>query len=392
MTTPALQKIFLLGFGMYAASHKLPDFIRKAVWCIMNCRTAVMGGHVQACPDGHFERNHYNSCKHRICPLCAFIQVQKWLSRQKARILACDHFHVIFTIAHELNCLWHFNKRLITEILFQSARDTIFELLQDKKYLGAKPGVIASMHTWTRTLALHPHIHCLVTGGGLNGQQWINLRYDYLFPFAVASKLFRGKVLHALLQALDKGSLVLPAEISPAQLRKDIAKLRKKKWNVHVREKYTHGNGVLTYLAKYLRGGPISNKRIIKVQDDQVTFLIGRKKKEFLTLSIQEFIGRFIQHIPLPSSVLVRSYGIYSSTQKHNLQLCHHLLGQKSVESSTQTQWQDVLEDCFPQKEDSPWLCPVCGKRMIRRSLIPRSPISPLSARPPCHDTLLTTA
>ena len=370
---PTLQTIFLLGFAAYAATHPLPLYIHKAAWCIMHCRTAVMGGHVQACPEGHFERNHYNSCKHRVCPLCAFIQVQKWLAKQKARLLACDHYHVIFTIPHELNCLWSYNQKIIADMLFANARDTIFELLSDPKYLGAKVGIIASLHTWTKTLIVHPHIHCLVTGGGLWEGMWKKLHYEYLFPIAVARIIWRAKVLQAIYQAIKKGLLQLPPHLTDCEVKKILKKLANKKWNVNIQDKYSHGKGVLTYLARYLRGGPIATSRILKIEDGKVTFHVGREKKQLLTLTIAEFIHRFIQHIPKPKLVMVRSYGLYASAAKKELRLCHKLLGTRIVDNVEPRNWHDILESTFAQKEsqDTPWLCPVCHKRLIVKAKIP---------------------
>ena len=159
-----LQSIFSIGYAEYRRSFWLPDYIDKAAWSIMNCRTAVLGGHRQVCPEGHFERNHYNSCGHRSCPQCAFLRVQKWLSRQRERLLACDHYHIILTVPHELNPLWRLNPQVMGEIYFRAARETLFELLWDVKFMGARPGIIAALHTSTKTQALHPHIHCLVAG------------------------------------------------------------------------------------------------------------------------------------------------------------------------------------------------------------------------------------
>jgi hypothetical protein len=167
-----VQKIFEKGYATYERIHRIPAHFRKAVRSIVACRTADLGGHVQACPDGHYQRQWYNSCKHRVCPLCAYTQIERWLSRQKARILNTDHFHVIFTISDELHPLWRYNCELMMQILFKSATDTLFELLEDHKYLGARPGIIASVHTWSKTLLLHPHLHCLVSGGGLLGTKW----------------------------------------------------------------------------------------------------------------------------------------------------------------------------------------------------------------------------
>jgi len=222
-----LQTILQLGYETYARMHALPDYVRRAVWALLACRTARLGGHVQACPDGHIERIWYNSCRHRMCPQCAWLQIERWLAKQKARLLACDHYHVIFTMPHELNELWVANVAVMTQLLFASMHATLFELLRDAKYLGAQPGMIATLHTWSQTLLLHPHIHTLVTGGGLN----------------------------AIQQGLAQGTLQLPTGKSRQQMENLLNKLGRTKWNVHIRERYAHGTGVLTYLARYLRGG-----------------------------------------------------------------------------------------------------------------------------------------
>ena len=167
MALVTLQTIFQNAFPAYEALHPLPAHVRKAARAIMQCRTAALGGHVQACPDGHMSRIWYNSRRHRSCPQCAYLQTERWLALQRARLLACDHYHVIFTLPHALNPLWLANVPLMTTLLLQAVRDTLCTLLADPKYLGAQPGILAALHTWSQTLVLHPHVHCLVTGGGL---------------------------------------------------------------------------------------------------------------------------------------------------------------------------------------------------------------------------------
>jgi len=198
-----------------------------------------------------------------MCPQCAFIQVERWLEKQKARLLSCDHFHVVFTIPDSLYELWRLNKKVVSRLLFHSARDTLFELLGDEKYLGAQPGLIASLHTWSRTNLLHPHLHVLTTGGGFRPNIWVPVRRSYLLPFEVVRKLFRGKFLFGIRKAFDRGELVSARNMEPHQFRNLLNKLGRKPWNVYLKESYSHGVGVLTYLARYFRGGPISNKRIV---------------------------------------------------------------------------------------------------------------------------------
>jgi len=146
-----IQKIFLLSYATYDRMHRLPDHIPKAAQSIMVCRSAALGGHTQICPDGHYKTHWYNSCKHWMCPLCAYTQIERWLTPQKARILKTDHFHVIFTIPDKLHDVWRLNTEAMTRLLSKSATETLSELLDDPKYLGGKVGIIGSLHTWTKT-------------------------------------------------------------------------------------------------------------------------------------------------------------------------------------------------------------------------------------------------
>ena len=310
----------------------------------------------------------YNSCKHRMCPLCAFSQIKRWLATQKARILNTNNFHVIFTIPSEFHELWRLNTEIMTQILFKTATETLFQLLEDEKYLGARPGIIASLHTWTRILGLHPHLHCLITGGGLIAGQWIKVSQSYLLPFGVVRNKFRGKFIAYIRKALRNGELVLPDDMRPQQIENLLNKLGRKKWNVCLKETYSHGNGVLIYQARYLRGGPISNKRIFSIKDGKVTFNYGREKVELITMTILEFIIRYLQHVPLPGSIRVRSYGLYHHSHKEELELCRQLFGQQPVEEPEFLDWQTL---CEQQGEKHPERCPVCGKCLIVLGVIP---------------------
>jgi hypothetical protein len=171
------------------------------------------------------------------------------LSKQQARLLACDHDHVSFTIPHELNDLWLSNVAVMTQLLFASVHDTLGTLLGDPKYLGAKPGIIATLHTWTQTLLLQPHLHCLVTGGGLSeGGQWGAVRNGFLLPMRVVMAVFRGKLLAAIRRGLHQGQLRVPEGKRLPQVGNLLNKLGRAKWNVHIRERYPYGQGVLVYL------------------------------------------------------------------------------------------------------------------------------------------------
>jgi hypothetical protein len=278
------------------------------------CRTAVLGGHVQSCPDGHVERVWYNSCRHRLCPPCAWLQIERWLVQQKARLLACEHYHVIFTLPDARREWWLVNVRAMTNLLFATVHETLDELLGDVKSLGACPGIIAALQTWSQTLVLHPHLHGLVTGGGLtDAGDWRPVRNGFLLPVRVVMAVFRGKLLAAIDTAVRGGQLRLPASMTRRHWETLRNKLGRRKWNVHSRERYPHGTGVLTYLARYIRGGPMANQRLVASEHGEVTFRYrvngeasDRKLQGLLTLPLAEFIRRYLLHVPEPGTKVVR--------------------------------------------------------------------------------------
>jgi hypothetical protein len=241
--------------------------------------------------------------------------VEPWLAARLAQLLPCDHFHVIFTIPHELEPLWHGQRALLQGLLFECVRDTLLELLADAKYLGARPGVIATLHTWGRTLSFHPHVHCLVTGGGLSPEGWRSVRNGYLLPVRVVRKLFRGKLLARLRQGIAQGRLRLPSGFSRVRLESLLRRLGTRTWNVHLRERYAHGRGVLAYLGRYLRGGPISNRRLVALTDRAVVLRYTDHRdarSKLLALPIEHFVQRLTWHVPEPRLHLVRYWGLYA--------------------------------------------------------------------------------
>ena len=376
-----LQDIFCQCYPDYERTHPLPLHVRKAAQTIMQCRTAALGGHVQACPEGHFSRIWYNSCRHRACPQCAFIQTERWLAAQQARLLACDHYHVIFTLPHELNALWLSNVETLSQILFHSARETLFGLLGDAKYLGAKPGLIAALHTWSQTLVLHPHLHCLVTGGGINPQgDWVRARHGHLLPARVVMALFRGKMVAGLRRALESDELVLPDGMRPQQFRNLLNRLghaKKTRWHVRIMERYRHGQGVATYLARYMRGGPLKNSRLLGMDPEHVSFTYrgsseqaGTRGQAVMRLSLNDFIGRLLLHVPPPRLRVVRSYGLYHHQQAPCLDACRAQLGQPPIEAPEAMRWTEV---CGRIGEPHAERCPSCGSELVVSGRIARS-------------------
>jgi hypothetical protein len=376
-----LQDIVTRHFPAYCETHRIPFHKRKAVQAIIDCRTAALGGHVQYCPQGHVEQVWYNSCKHRGCPQCAALPTERWLETQKARLLDCDHYHVIFTLPHQLNVLWWCNNRLMANLLFRCAVATLMELLQDKKYLGALPGIIASLHTWGRNLSQHPHLHCLVTGGGWIDGLWKAVTGGYLLPFEVVRKLFRGKYIAALRQAHREGDLQLPEGMSDQQLENLFNKLgRKVKWNVHIRERYAHGTGVMSYLSRYVKGGPIKNSQLRAAGEKAITFEYTDHRDHDikpLSLTPAHFIQRLLWHIPEPGQHTIRYYGVYGHRKQELRSQCREQLGQPAEERPDFLDWQTYWERSGKATTGH---CPKCGHRLLAGPPIPRqqSPPKPI--------------
>jgi len=372
MGAATIQGIMKAGFAAYEKAHKLPLHVRKAARALMKCRTSELGGHMQVCPEGHYERHWYNSCRHRSCPQCNWLQIEQWLSRQNERLLKCAHYHMIFAPPHELNAIRILNVKLMTNILFNAVRDTLYEFCFDERHIGGKPGIIATLHTWSQTLILHPHIHCLITEGGLKDGNWVSPRHKgYLLPVRAVMPVFRGKLLAYIDKAEEKGKLTLPEGMTQQRWKNLKNKLGRVKWNVHVRERYDHGKGVLTYLARYIRGGAISNKRLVSHTDKGVTFrhrASGATKQTSMTLPESDFIQRYLLHVPEPNMKVVRSYGLYAPKAKEELAHCRSLFGQKAVRDLETSDWQDY---CETKGDNHPELCPVCGKLLIRDMEIP---------------------
>lgn len=367
-----IQEILKQEYSAFERRHRLQNHVRKAAKALMDCRTSALGGHVQACPEGHYHRQWYNSCRNRVCPQCNWLQIEQWLQRQSERLLNCGHYHMIFTIPHELNILWMWNKKMVTNILFRAVRDTLFEFFLDEKHIGGKPGIIATLHTWSQTLIDHPHIHCLVTEGGLSREgKWIMKRQGYLLPVRAVMPVFRGKMLDYVNTAVEQGRITVPATMTLQKWKNLRNKLGRVKWNVNIRERYEYGNGVLRYLSRYIRGGSISNKRIISIRERHVSFRYrsGDSKPEKMQLPVDEFLRRYFMHVPEPNTKMVRYYGLYAPKTKEELSECRRQLGQQPMKEPEDIDWQGY---CERQGNEHPELCPVCGRKLVRIADIAR--------------------
>jgi hypothetical protein len=377
-----LQGILLASFATFAHVHKLPQRVWRAAQAVMRCRTAALGGHVRRCPQGHVTEIWYNSCRHRACPRCCAQRIRQWLDGWQQQILSTDHFHVIFTLPSDLHELWRWNRQRMTELLFRCVRETLLTLLSDPKWLGAQPGVLAALHTWGRTLSLQPHVHCLVSGGGLTPEgERRAVHVGYLFPVAVVRKLFCGKVLGATEALWSTGQLRLPPHLDDDGVRRVLGEAARQKWNIRIAERYRHGQGVAKYLARYVRGGPIKDHRFVAFDGQRVTFRYGNHREldergkpcqAELTLRVEEFLRRWSEHVPLPGVHTVRTWGLYASTQRRRLEQCREQLPEPDPTRETRSRAENV-----PHR-DHPWeQCPVCRQGMIVIQVLPRAGAPP---------------
>jgi hypothetical protein len=342
-----IQNLFQQHFPQYRKQHSVSLRELRAAESFMACRTAKLGGHIESCPQGHVIRAHYNSCKHRSCTQCNGLLKERWLIAQKSRLIDCPHYHIIFTIPHEFIPLWLHNRAFFMNLLFQGVHESLTTLLSDSRHLGALPGMLMSFHSWGRSLSLHPHIHCLITDGGLDvDQQWCKPRRSHFLPAKVLMLVFRGIMSRLIHQALEQEQLVLPEGTDRYFWHTRVKQARTKAWNVHLRERYDHGTGVASYLAKYVRGGPLRDQQLT-VHPDHVTMRYvshQTKRTEQIRYTINQFIQRFLQHIPDKGSQVVRGFGLYANAQTERLNAARALHTQAPVEKQPFLDWQSWLQ------------------------------------------------
>lgn len=362
-----LQRLFQRHFSQLAETERLPPHWYRAANSLSRCRTAALGGHVQACPAGHVERVWYNSCKHRSCPQCKGLQMARWLQQQRARLLDCPHYHIIFTIPHELNSLWQCNTAAMMGLLFQCASQCLQELLNDERRLaGAEPGYLMALHTWGRSLSLHPHLHCLITNGGLSDTGWQQHKGSCLLPARVLMAKFRGKLLALLRRAIDQQTLRLPDAVSEERMKSCLNSLFQKKWNVRIETRYDHAQGLVHYLARYVRGGPLHDGQIRLTPQQQVAFTFTPHRDSATAYrsvcaahTPTGFLKLVLQHVPEPGKHTVRSYGLYAPRKTARLNLARAVFHQTPITTIPPMTWQAYYAQTVAQP--TAHVCAVCG-------------------------------
>jgi len=329
------------------------------------CRTAALGGHVEACSQCDFTRIAYNSCRNRHCPKCQNTERAKWLENRKAELLPVPYFHVVFTIPEQLARIAFYNKEVVYGILFRTVSETLLTLARDPQHLGAEIGFFAVLHTWGQNLLHHPHLHCVVPGGGLapGYERWVGSKPRFLIHVHVLSSLFRRLFLEALQEAFNEGKLQLLGELEPLRDRQAFARYlapwSKRKWVVYAKKPFGGPQQALAYLGRYTHRVALSNERIQQVHQGRVTFQWKdyrhkhRDNSRSMTLEAGEFIRRFLIHTLPPGFQRIRHFGFLANRhRREKLALCRQLLAR-----------------CFHQRRNARW----CFWLSSRRAAPPRS-------------------
>jgi hypothetical protein len=347
---------------------------RRALSAIALCRTAPLGGHLERCVSCGYEHAAYNSCRNRHCPKCQALAQEQWVAARSERILPVPHFHVVFTLPGQLRALARFRPKLIYGALFHAASQTLLEL--GESHFHARLGITMVLHTWTRELRLHPHVHAIVTCGGLHvdADHWVACSRKYLFPVQVMGELLRGKMMAAIKHMHTEGELDGFEDFDdPEGFGRLMCALKKHRWVVYAKKPFRRADHVLRYLGRYTHRVAISNSRLLDVTDELVTF--RTKNGRTACIPPVEFLRRFVKHVLPDGFVKIRHYGLYSGANVNNqLPKARRLIAPDSPPCSLQTtalsSWIDQLQQLTGRNVRR---CPRCAGEMIEAAKLPRS-------------------
>ena len=379
MKAGIVQRIFRDHFDTYRGSHTVGRREQRAAWNIMTCRTPTQGYHIDECPNGHYKVLLSNSCKHRSCPQCGLTETELWLERRKLQALLCPYFHIVFTISHDLHVIWRWNRKRFTDLMFRAAWHTLRELLKDTRWLGALPGAIGVFQSFDDEMRDHCHLHFIVTAGGLNSEgRWTEANPEFLLPTPVLATKFRGKFLSYLCEGFKKQTargtfkpndqvLKAPYGMSVQQCLNVLNRVGRKKWHADIEPAYEHAEGVYKYVGRYLRRGPISEKRIICYDGECVTIAYAHPEKHergVFQLDAEAFIGRLLSHVPEKGTHVVRAYGLFHPNCLGKLNEARSQRGQPDYEPLTDLPHaHELLQRMFPEWQGN--LCPLCGAVLV---------------------------
>jgi hypothetical protein len=357
----------------------------RVMHAIEVCRTAALGGHVEECDQCGHQRIHYNSCRNRHCNKCQSLNQAQWLERRQTELLPVEYFHVVFTVPAQIAALAYQNKKVVYAILFRAVNATLRTIAADPKHLGAELGFLAVLHTWGQTLEHHPHIHCVVPGGGLapDGQRWISCRPRFFLPVKVLSRCFRRLFLQYLDEAVQAGELQFFSDLEylshPAAWREYLADARGREWVVYAKPPFGGPKQVLDYLGRYTHRVAISNHRLVQLEGGQVSFrwkdYRDQSRPKVMTLVVDEFIRRFLLHVLPPGFQRIRQYGLLSNRSRDvKLARCRELLQVTVVLPAVESgDWRAKYEEVTGESLDR---CPICRQgRMVRVEILPSRPV-----------------
>jgi len=370
---------------------------RKVLAAIERCRTAALGGHLDECSRCGHRVISYNSCRDRHCPKCQANARHRWIEARRQELLPTRYVHVIFTLPHRLAPLALQNKKVIYDLLFRTCAETLLEVAQSPKRLAAEIGFFCVLHTWNQKLEHHPHVHCVVPAGGLSPdhQRWIQPRYRFFLPVKVLRQVFRGKFIAALRRAFANGQLCFYGDLKPlAEARAFASSLRpllRQEWVVYCKPPFGGPEYVLHYLGAYTHRVAISNHRLVSLLGDQVTFRwrdsAHANQQRLLTLSVEEFLRRFLLHVLPRGFVRIRHFGFLAHRCRARLlPLCFRLLESTTGSTLPQPPTPGNAEVPSPTSvSTSPWTCPQCGgpmiilQRLTAAQIVLRSPPLPVA-------------
>lgn len=355
---------------------------RRVMTAIEVCRTAALGGHVEQCDECGHKRISYCSCRNRHCPKCQSLARAEWIERRQAELLDCEYFHVVFTVPEEIAAIAYQNKKVVYGILFRAAAETLRIIAADPKHLGAEIGFFAVLHTWGQNLLHHPHLHCVVAGGGLSpdGKRWIACRPGFFLPVRVLSRLFRRLFLEELDKAFRSGELKffqgLEALQKPHEFDRYLTPVRTAEWVVYAKPPFAGPQQVLDYVGRYTHRVAISNNRLLDIEDGKVQFrwkdYRDNNQQKTMTVSAEEFIRRFLIHT-LPSGFQrIRYYGFLGSRyRQQKLARCRELLNMPAaLAESGETGYRDRYEALTGTSLRE---CPICHRgQMIVVETLPK--------------------
>lgn len=330
----SIADIFKIYGPEYIKTHKLSKEKWKVYNSIIKCKTSNLGYHTITCSHCGHTTQAYNSCRNRHCPMCQNYAKEKWIANENSYLLDCPYFHIVTTVPSELNEIALYNQKIFYNILFKATSESILELSRDPKWLGAKVGITSILHTWGQTMEFHPHIHSIVTGGGLNNNKWVETKKEYLFKVQVLSSLFRAKFLSMLKSA----ELILPKHLSHLKDKKKFNKflepLYQKSWVTYIEPPKGSPENVIEYIGRYAFRIAISNNRIKNIDNGKITFEYKDYKDnsqiKLMTISAEEFIRRFLLHVLPNYFTKIKHYGLLANRNKKRLiKLCRMLIGQK---------------------------------------------------------------